>query len=243
MGEFLDVLLFEGAALGLHFTELFEGLQEAAGEALLVDGEVFERVGGVAQGFGEGESGVGFGMARLPKIPVFHVADGEEVVLGGGDAVESELQIGAGVGKLGFDDSDGGHAFDEGVGELMIGGHFFLGEMEGLGKQAVARGVEGGTLFAFGGDGTLRVFGVLAVGAEAGGRRRTLGRLRRGAVSGTGFGFGKGGRMLACPRNWCPRNWQIVGIHDDAYLSTLKRGLPGWGVGKLLRRWERRSGE
>ena len=87
MGKLFDVLLFEGAALGLHFTELFEGLQEAAGEALFVDGEVFEWVGGVAQGFGEGEGGVGFGMARLPKIPVFHVADGEEVVLGGGDAV------------------------------------------------------------------------------------------------------------------------------------------------------------
>ena len=181
---------------------------------------------------------MGFGMARLPKIPVFHVADGEEVVLGGGDAVESELQIGAGVGKLGFDDSDGGHAFDEGVGELVIGGHFFLGEMEGLGQETVAGGIEGGTLFAFFGARAAGVFGVLAVGAEAG---LADGAFRRGAVS--GFGFGKRCRMLACPRNWCPRNWQIVGIHDDAYLSTLKRGLPGWGVGKLLRRWERRSGE
>ena len=101
------MLLLKGAALGLHFAELFEGLQEAAGEALFVDGEVFERVGGVAQGFGEGEGGVGFGVAGLPEIAVFDVADGEEVVLSGGDAVQTKLQVGAGVGELGFDDPTG----------------------------------------------------------------------------------------------------------------------------------------
>ena len=33
-------------------------------------------------------------------------------MLGGGDAVEAELEVGAGVGELGFDDADGGHALD-----------------------------------------------------------------------------------------------------------------------------------
>ena len=81
------MLLFEGAALGLHFAELFEGLQEAAGEALFVDGQVFERIGGAAEGFGKGEGGVGFGVAGIPEVALFDVADGEEIVLGGGDAV------------------------------------------------------------------------------------------------------------------------------------------------------------
>jgi len=94
------------------------------------------------------------------------------------------LEVGAGVGELGFDDSDRGHTFDEGGGEFVIGGHFFFGEVEGLGEETVAGGVEGRTLFAFFGARAAGVFGVLAVGAEAGGRGRTLDRRWIGAVRG-----------------------------------------------------------
>jgi hypothetical protein len=157
-----------------------------------------------------------------PEIAMLNMADGEEVVFGGGDAVEAESRlnahngtqrlcawIGAGVGELGFDDSEGGHALDEGVCELVVGGHFLFGEVEGLGEEAVAGGVERGTFFAFLGDGTAGVFGVFAVGAETGFAGFSF-RLR--AVSGTGFGFGKGGRMLTCPRNWRGGGW-FGGVH------------------------------
>jgi hypothetical protein len=50
----------------------------------------------------------------------------------------------------------------------VIGGHFFFGEMEGLGEEPMARGVEGRTLFAFFGARAAGVFGVLAVSTETG---------------------------------------------------------------------------
>ncbi len=45
-------------------------------------------------------------MSSFPFVAIFGVADGEEVVLGGGEAVETELQIGAGVGKFDFGGAD-----------------------------------------------------------------------------------------------------------------------------------------
>ena len=55
------------------------------------------------------------------------------------------------MGKLGFDDADRRQILDEAVGELVIAGHVLLGEMEGLGEETVAGGVEGRALFALGG--------------------------------------------------------------------------------------------
>ena len=62
-GELLKISLFPVAALGLHFAELFQSLMEAAGQTLFVEREGFEGVRGVADGFGEGEGGVSFGVA------------------------------------------------------------------------------------------------------------------------------------------------------------------------------------
>jgi hypothetical protein len=50
-GEFVELLLFEGAAFGLEFAELLEGVEEAAREAGFVDGEGVEGVGGYGAGF------------------------------------------------------------------------------------------------------------------------------------------------------------------------------------------------
>lgn len=168
VGELFEVFLFAGAAVGLHFAELLERLGEAARDALFVDGEGFEGVRGVADGFGDGERGVGFGVAGFPEIAVFGVADAEEVVLGSGDAVEAELQVGSGIGELGFDEADGVHVFNISCSEFVIGGEFFLGEMEGLGEETVAGGVEGGAFLALGGFGAGRLLGVEAIGTAAG---------------------------------------------------------------------------
>jgi hypothetical protein len=43
-----------------------------------------------------------FGVTGVPAIAVFFVTEGEEIVLGGGEAMEAELEVGAGAGKLGF---------------------------------------------------------------------------------------------------------------------------------------------
>ena len=105
--HFIELVLFEFAALGLHFAELLQSLQEAAGQALFVNRECRDRIFGAAQGVGEGECGVRFGVAGVPVVSVFLVTDGEEVVLGGGHAMEAELEVGAGVGELDFDGAYG----------------------------------------------------------------------------------------------------------------------------------------
>ena len=102
-----------------------------------------------------------------PEIAIFDVADGEQVVLGGGDAMQTELEVGAGVGELGFDEPDGREVFDEAFGELIVAGHFLFGEMEGLGEETVASGIERGALFALGSFGAGGALRVQAVGKNA----------------------------------------------------------------------------
>ena len=140
--HFVELFLFELAALGLHFAELLQSLQQAAGQALFVDGECRDRVFGAAEGVGEGEGGVRFGVAGVPVVSVFFVTDGEEVVLGGGHAVEAELEVGAGVGELDFDGADGIECGGVIGGEFVVGGHVFFGKEDDLGEDAVAGGVQ-----------------------------------------------------------------------------------------------------
>ena len=65
-------------------------------------------------------------------------------------------------------------------------------------------------------DGAGGFFGVFAVGSEAG---FADGAFRRGAVSGRGFGFGKGGRMLVCSRNWRGGSW-LSGLSNVHMLDS-----------------------
>jgi hypothetical protein len=75
VSEFLEVFLFLSAALGLHAPELFEDLVEAVRDALLVKCEHLQRIGGVADGFGEGERSVESGGRFPQKSAVFGMAD------------------------------------------------------------------------------------------------------------------------------------------------------------------------
>ena len=75
---------------------------------------------------------MGFGVAGFDAVSVFFVAQGEEVVLGGGYAMETELEIGAGVGQLRFYGSFGLEGFEVAAGEFVVGGQVFAGEMEDL---------------------------------------------------------------------------------------------------------------
>jgi hypothetical protein len=70
---------------------------------LFVEGDRRDGIFRAAQGVGEGERGMGFGVAGAPVVSVFFVTQREEVVFGGSDAMEAELDIGAGVGQLDFD--------------------------------------------------------------------------------------------------------------------------------------------
>ncbi len=84
--HFIELLLFECSAFGLHFAELLQGLQEAAGQALFIQCDGRYGVFRAAQRFGEGQGGVRFGVSGFDAVSVFFVAEGEEVVFGGGYA-------------------------------------------------------------------------------------------------------------------------------------------------------------
>ncbi len=71
-----------------------------------------------------------FGVAGFDAVSVFFVTEGEEVVLGGGYAVETELEIGAGVGKLRFYGSFGLEGLEIAGGEFVVGGQVFASEVE-----------------------------------------------------------------------------------------------------------------
>ncbi len=73
-----------------------------------------------------------FGVSGFDAVSVFFVAQGEEIVLGGGYAVETELEIGAGVGKLRFYGSSGLQGLEVAAGEFVVGGQVFAGEVEDL---------------------------------------------------------------------------------------------------------------
>jgi hypothetical protein len=43
-----------------------------------------------------------FRMTGVQAIAMFFVTESEEIVLGGGEAIEAEPEVGAGAGELGF---------------------------------------------------------------------------------------------------------------------------------------------
>ena len=86
----------------LHLVKFVECLQETAREPLFVEAERCERVFGAGEGFDKGHCGMRFGVTRVPAIAMFFVTEGEEIVLGGGEAMEAELEIGAGAGEFSF---------------------------------------------------------------------------------------------------------------------------------------------
>lgn len=170
-GEFAELRLFGFAALGLNFAKLLEGLEKTAGEALLVERESEEGIR-LAEGFGENDGGVGFGVGSVPGGGVFVMADGEEIVLGGGEAMEAELEIGTGVSELGFQRSDGLEGGDEAVAEFGVDLHFLFGQVNDLRENTMAGGVERGALLTAGGARAGTFLSVEAISAETGSRGR-----------------------------------------------------------------------
>src|SRR5690242_17083053 len=163
----LELFLFELAAVGLHFAQLFQSLQQAPRQALFIDRQRGDWIFGAAQRIGEGERGVRFGIAGVPVVSIFLVADSEQVVFGSSHAVQPELEIGAGMRELNFYYADWIERGGVLGGELVVGGHFFFGEKDDLREDSVPRGVERRALFAFGRARAGGSFGVLAVGPQA----------------------------------------------------------------------------
>jgi hypothetical protein len=106
-------------------------------------------------------------MTGVIAIAVFLVTEGEEIVLGGGEAMETELEIGASAGEFGFGLAYGHERGNVAGSELGISFEFLLGQMEDLREDTVARGVERRAALAFGSAGSGRFLSIGAIGSEA----------------------------------------------------------------------------
>ena len=87
-------------ALGLQLAQCLEHLVVLTHHPLFIDREREQRVFRAAQRFGEHECGLRFGMVDVPEIGVFGQADGEQIVLGRHDAVQTVLQLGKHVDQM-----------------------------------------------------------------------------------------------------------------------------------------------
>ena len=143
------------AAIDLDFAELIERFLELAGEACAVESEAGEQAVGVddveRRGLGAGGWGLG---AR------------EDVGLEKGNALQAPGGVGEFLDEMSFGCRGGLVFVDELAAVLLVSDWILHGQDGGLGGQAVAKGVERGTLFAGAGA---RAGGMLGVGAIDGG--------------------------------------------------------------------------
>lgn len=150
---------FARGAAALDVAELVESAVELPGEALALDGEVGEEAVGVDDI--EGDFAIGWDGGG---------GTGEGVGFEERNAVKAPGRVGEFLDELGFGGSGGLVFVEEAAAMVFVGGAVFGGEDGGGGGQAVAEGVERGTLLTGWGA---RAGGVLGVGAVDGvsGRR------------------------------------------------------------------------
>ena len=152
-----------GDAFGLEFLELAEGLFELPLETLLIDREIDEGLGVLAEDVRGGEGGVDLGVIGRDVGGGFHVAECEHAVFDGADAVEAPLGVDEGLGVLALDRRFGGETLEEFFGEGLVGFEVFFGEDDDASGESVAAGVDRGSAFAFFGAGTGRFLRIFAV--------------------------------------------------------------------------------
>src|SRR6266852_4003545 len=86
--------LFLPAALLLELAKLLQGIVELAGEALAVHAEGGEGFGLLAEGFGDGEGSVDFGVFCDDVVGMLGESQSEKIVLERWNTVESPGGIG-----------------------------------------------------------------------------------------------------------------------------------------------------
>jgi hypothetical protein len=96
-------------------------------DALLVKGQQLELLRFEGEDARADEGGVDLGNIGAGLAGVLKLAQGEEVVLDGADAIQTPTIDGDALGELGLHGAFGCEAFDEGLGELVVGGAIFVG--------------------------------------------------------------------------------------------------------------------
>jgi hypothetical protein len=119
----------------------------------------------VDPGAGLGGGGVGLGATGLFG-GIFALVEGEDGVFQGAGAVEAPAVLGDGLSEIELESAGGGEGFADAIAVLRESLLVFRGLKDDLASEAVAEGVEGGTLFAFGGTRTGGMLGVFAACIE-----------------------------------------------------------------------------
>jgi hypothetical protein len=138
-----------GFALGLEGFEFAQSLIERAVQPLFVQGQVDEGFRIVAEDARGGDGGVDLDVFGIDFAGFLRVAKGEHGVFERTGAVEAPLGVAKGLGVLLFERGFGGEALEEAFAEDVVLRHVFIRHDYGAACQAVAQGVQSGTLFAF----------------------------------------------------------------------------------------------
>lgn len=152
---FLHPAMAAGVALVPELTQLVQIALHAAMNALLIQAEEVELARVI-------EEGLGFGERVADFTAIAAAAEGEDVGLDGGDAVETPCIPGYELRELLLDGRFGSEGGDDAVTEGVVSFAFFLGKDGHLAGEAVTQIIAAGARFAFGG---LRAGGPLRIAA------------------------------------------------------------------------------
>ena len=146
--RFFVGFLFGGFALGLEGAELIHILLERAVDARFVEGDVEDVFGAAHEGGGFAEEDVGLGGAGIDLIFRVGVAEGEDAVFDGADAIEAPVAVGDEVGELEFEGAVWAEAGDDGVAKGVESAAIVVGHDGDLAGEAVEEAVEADFSFA-----------------------------------------------------------------------------------------------
>ena len=146
--RFFERLLPLGFALGLKFAKLFHVPADVAVDARFIEGQEqdFFRLAHKRHGFGERD--VGLRSAGIDLIDGAALAENEEAVFDGLDAIETPVILRDQVGELHFEGTVGAEACDDRIAEGVVGGAVFIGHDGDLASESVTKPVETAALLA-----------------------------------------------------------------------------------------------
>jgi hypothetical protein len=210
------VFRFAGGLEGLQQGEV---LLDGPVDALLVKGEQFKlfRLQGEDVGCGQGcvdLGNIGAGLAAILKL-----AEGEEVVLDGANAIETPAVGGDALRELDFHGSLGREIFHESLGEFVVGGAVLVSHGGDLTSDAVTERVEAGALLTL----FPRSRGQKGIGA-------VCFELFIGDHGFTRLKASTAGREIAVVEEWelgWERRWRIAGIGDAGVLDLFSLAVTG----------------
>ena len=142
-------VLTGGFAGGLEGLQLGRVLFDRPADPLFTGCEKLEVFCPFDPGAAQGQSSFDFGVGVTVGVGMLLKAEGENGIFKSAGAVETPVVLGDGLGEVRFEGANGGELFADGVTVFSEGGLVFRSMDDNLAGEAVAEGVERGSLFAF----------------------------------------------------------------------------------------------